>query len=123
MDCPRVGGTGDDPVEGIDLHARMSIGFPARSPEVHHHTGNTFLQKVVLQALGVMGFRRTGQTVKDQYKRPVGVAGRVAPVEVDEVAIGQFNALTLPGNVEQFAKQRRPHRLQVRARQPPGRVK
>ena len=40
MDCPRVGGTGDDPIEGIDLADEMTLAeAPNRRVAAHRANG------------------------------------------------------------------------------------
>ena len=76
-------------------------------------------ERLAREADDVVGARRAFEAVEHQHERRVG-AGRVSPVEIDEVTVGGGDPLPPPPDPV-TAEERAPDSLDVRVPAPPGR--
>ncbi|MNN24040.1 hypothetical protein D3C81_1374540 [compost metagenome] len=99
--------------------ARQQVGFPGAAAPVDGHAGPAACRQRLLQTDHVQRTGGAGEAMQGQHQRCAGLVWAV-PVQVEEVAIVQPQALAAPLQTERLAAEGRPEGLQVGAGQPPG---
>src|SRR6185436_20434523 len=96
------------------------VHLAAARPEVERDARPTRCPAGPEEPGHVMGARRALETVEHEERRRGGAAGRVEPVEVDEVAVRRPQTLP-PERKPVGPEEGTPDRLDVAVSRPPGR--
>ncbi|MCY1373450.1 hypothetical protein D9M69_607250 [compost metagenome] len=82
--------------------ARQQVGFSGAAAPVDGDAGPAAGRQFLLQTDDVQRIGGAGETVQDQHQRRTGLVGAM-PVQVEEVAIIQPQALAMPLQMERLA--------------------
>ncbi|MNE47599.1 hypothetical protein D3C80_1420110 [compost metagenome] len=99
--------------------ARQQVRFARATAPVQCDAGPAAVSQGLLHTNDVGRAGRTCQPVQHQHQGGIGLV-RTVPVEVEEIAIGQPQALALAVQGCRLAPERPPKRLQMRIAQPQG---
>jgi hypothetical protein len=99
---------------------RQPIGLTAAAAKMHDHAAPTVTRDRRQQAENVVRIAGAFQPMQNDRERSLVAGG---PVQIQEVAIGQFQPFAAQAQARSPPTQRRPQGLGMGAGQPPGRAK
>lgn len=103
----------------VMVHSLGAIDFTAARAAVPGEYVPLVFKKNPCHALHVVAVGAALQTVSEQQEAPVAA---IEPVEIEEIAVGHFDAFPLVANGLHFAEQRRVNGFKMAIRHQPGTV-
>ena len=102
------------------IGALKTIRGATATPKMYDHAAPSPCRHRTQQVSRVVTARPAFQAVKENHGRRF--RGGIDPVKIDEIAIRRFDSFAAVSRYRASKKQERINRLQVTARQPPGRT-